>query len=127
MSTDPTADADADAASTPPPTPAADATAASTAVADDTDDDEEEEEEEGEEEAAAPPTTLPGGYRVGDEVFYTGEDYTFPSGLLVYGDKGEVGAYTSAAITRIVRALTSVIPLWPRNRVLPRSPVSCLC
>ena len=40
---------------------------------------------------AAPPTTLPGGYRVGDEVFYTGEDYTFPSGdRLVYGGKGEV-------------------------------------
>ena len=49
---------------------------------------------------AAPPTTLLGGYRVGDEVFYTGAGYTFPSGnRLVYGGKGEVvGPATGEAV-----------------------------
>ena len=35
--------------------------------------------------------TLPGGYSVGDEVFYTARDYTFDNGfLLMRGSKGEV-------------------------------------
>ena len=39
----------------------------------------------------APPTTPPGGYRVGDEVFFAGGGETFPdSDRLVYGGKGEV-------------------------------------
>jgi len=39
----------------------------------------------------APPTTLLGGYRVGDEVFYTLAGKTFASGnRLAYGGKGEV-------------------------------------
>ena len=37
------------------------------------------------------PATLLGGYRVGNEAFYTGPGLTFPSGdRLVYGGKGEV-------------------------------------
>ena len=40
---------------------------------------------------AAPPTKIPGGYKVGDEVFFTGSSHTFPSGnRSVYGGKGEV-------------------------------------
>ena len=39
----------------------------------------------------APPATLLGGYRVGDEVFYTGSSQTTSTGdRLVYGGKGEV-------------------------------------
>ena len=39
----------------------------------------------------APPTTLPGGYSVGDEVFYTAWSHTFSNGDCVkYGGTGEV-------------------------------------
>ena len=39
---------------------------------------------------AAPPA-LPGGYKVGDQVFFTGASETFPSGdKLVHGQQGEV-------------------------------------
>ena len=37
------------------------------------------------------PPALPGGYKVGDKVFYTGASQTFPSGdKLVHGGQGEV-------------------------------------
>ena len=37
------------------------------------------------------PPALPGGYKVGDKVFYTGASQTFPSGdKLVHGQQGEV-------------------------------------
>ena len=37
------------------------------------------------------PTPLPGGYKVGEKVFYTGTSHTFPSGdKLVHGQRGEV-------------------------------------
>ena len=37
------------------------------------------------------PPPLPGGYRVGEKVFYTGASETFPSGnKLVHGGQGEV-------------------------------------
>ena len=44
-----------------------------------------------------PPTTLPGGYRVGDTVFYAAPNETFPSGdRVLYGEEGEiVGPATS--------------------------------
>ena len=39
---------------------------------------------------AAPPA-LPGGYKLGDQVFFTGPSQTFPSGnKLVHGQQGEV-------------------------------------
>ena len=38
-----------------------------------------------------PPTTLPGGYRVGDTVFYAAPNETFPSGdRVLYGEEGEI-------------------------------------
>ena len=37
------------------------------------------------------PTPLPGGYKVGEKVFYTGASYTFADGdKLVHGQQGEV-------------------------------------
>ena len=40
---------------------------------------------------AKKPDTLPGGYTVGEKVFYTGTSETFPSGdKLVHGQQGEV-------------------------------------
>ena len=37
------------------------------------------------------PPPLPGGYKVGEKVFYTGLNHTFPSGdKLVHGQQGEV-------------------------------------
>ena len=49
---------------------------------------------------AAPPTTLLGGYRIGDEVFYAGVYEEWSNGdRLVYGAKGEVvGPATSEAV-----------------------------
>jgi len=39
----------------------------------------------------APPTTLAGGYKVGDKVYFVGGRHTFPSGnRLEYGKQGEV-------------------------------------
>ena len=41
--------------------------------------------------ASDPPPALPGGYKVGEKVFYTGPNYTFPSGnKQVHGQQGEV-------------------------------------
>ena len=41
--------------------------------------------------AASDPPPLPGGYKVGEKVFYTGVNKTFPSGnKLVHGQQGEV-------------------------------------
>ena len=41
--------------------------------------------------AASDPPPLPGGYKVGEKVFYTGASETFPSGnKLVHGQQGEV-------------------------------------
>ena len=38
-----------------------------------------------------PPPPLPGGYKLGEKVFYTWTNHTFPSGdKLVYGQQGEV-------------------------------------
>ena len=38
-----------------------------------------------------PPTTLPGGYHVGDTVFYAAPNETFPNGdRLLYGEEGEI-------------------------------------
>ena len=40
---------------------------------------------------AKKPDTLPGGYKVGEKVFFTGASETFPSGnKLVHGQQGEV-------------------------------------
>ena len=37
------------------------------------------------------PPPLPGGYKVGEKVFYTGASHTFPSGnKVVHGQQGEV-------------------------------------
>ena len=37
------------------------------------------------------PPPLPGGYKVGEKVFFTGRSHTFPSGdKLVHGQQGEV-------------------------------------
>ena len=38
-----------------------------------------------------PPPPLPGGYKVGEKVFFMGPSFTFPSGdRLVHGQQGEV-------------------------------------
>ena len=50
--------------------------------------------------AASDPPPLPGGYKVGEKVFYTGVNKTFPSGnKLVHGQRGEVvGPATSETL-----------------------------
>ena len=47
-----------------------------------------------------PPPLLPGGYKVGEKVFYTGRSETLPSGdKVVHGQQGEVmGPATSVAL-----------------------------
>ena len=50
------------------------------------------------------PTPLPGGYKVGEKVFYTGASYTFADGdKLVHGQQGEVtGAATGEDSGKLV-------------------------
>ena len=47
-----------------------------------------------------PPPPLPGGYKLGEKVFFTGASHTFPSGnKLVHGQQGEVvGPHTGENI-----------------------------
>ena len=48
----------------------------------------------------APPAALPGSYKLGEKVFFTGASHTFPSGnKLVHGQQGEVvGPHTGENI-----------------------------
>ena len=59
-----------------------------------------------------PPPALPGGYKVGDKMFYTGKNQTFDSGLkLTHGQQGEVmGPGTGKEAT------THVAVLYPGNK-----------
>jgi hypothetical protein len=48
-----------------------------------------------------PPPPLPGGYKVGEKVFFTGASHTFPSGdKLVHGQQGEVTGPANGEATK---------------------------
>ena len=59
------------------------------------------------------PLALPGGYTVGDKVFYTGESYTWDDGdKKVHGQQGEVVGPATGDELR-----THVAVLFPDNKV----------
>jgi hypothetical protein len=61
-----------------------------------------------------PPPLLPGGYTVGEKVFYTWANFTFPSGdKVVHGQQGEV---MGPATHKSVKG-NGVIVLFPGNTV----------
>ena len=64
-----------------------------------------------------PPPPLPGGYKVGDKVFFTGPNHTFPCGdKLVHGQQGEVmGPATFLTTLETVRG-KAVVVRFPCNK-----------
>ena len=67
--------------------------------------------------AARRPRALPGGYRVGDEVFFTGARRRSRAATPVYGDKGEVVGPATGEKTKAIGLAVQ----FPGNK----SPVNC--